>query len=34
MFTDYRAQAQTTLYCVVDIGKLPHGQLTPLPRIT
>ena len=28
-FTDYRAQAQTIEYCVVDIAKPPYGQLTP-----
>ena len=28
-FTDYRAQAQTIEYCVVDIGTPPTGRLTP-----
>ena len=28
-FTDYRAQAQTIEYCMVDIGSPPYGQLTP-----
>ena len=28
-FTDYRSQAQTIEYCVVDIGSPPSGRLTP-----
>ena len=28
-FTDYRAQAQTIEYCVVNIGTPPSGRLTP-----
>ncbi|KIN98995.1 hypothetical protein M404DRAFT_156256 [Pisolithus tinctorius Marx 270] len=28
-FTDYRAQAQTIEYCIVDIGSPPTGKITP-----
>jgi len=31
-FADYRSQAQSINYCIIDLGTPPTGQLTPFEQ--